>query len=137
MALLHIDASSDIGASTANKASIQVFAKLDSGYPAFIKSLIDICIDPLPHLKALTAGAFCCGSSRRLRWKRPAAPGGRPPTTTAWHRASGDISINRHSAVWLMDRGYCYIAGVPGSFRSGAETSMYQREEMRTARTAI
>lgn len=72
MKLLHIKVSQNIDGSTSRKASAHLLAKLQVKYPQLIETVLDLSIDPLPHLDALTIGSFFVTPPQRTDAQRQA-----------------------------------------------------------------
>ena len=58
MKLLHIKVSPNLQGSSSRKVSQHLLEKLQSSYPELRELVLDLSVKPLPHLDALTTGAF-------------------------------------------------------------------------------
>lgn len=58
MKLLHIKVSPNLQGSSSRKVSQHLLEKLQSSYPKLTEQVLDLSAQPLPHLDALTTGAF-------------------------------------------------------------------------------
>ncbi|MGO2391194.1 FMN-dependent NADH-azoreductase [Halomonas sp. AOP12-C2-37] len=72
MKLLHIKVSQNINGSTSRKASDHLLSKLKVTYPQLVETVLDLSMDPLPHLDAVTISAFSTDQEERSEEQKQA-----------------------------------------------------------------